>query len=92
MINHVEACFPTPTVDYIPAMAGQEDYIRWVEARSPEFARSRHLPYTGSFEADDVMAFHRSPENIRASVAPAPCKQDNQRIDLATLPEKWSKA
>ena len=64
MINHVEACFPTPTVDYIPAMLGQDDYIRWVEARSPEFARSRYLPHTGSVEAKDVMEFHRSPVEL----------------------------
>jgi glycine cleavage system aminomethyltransferase T len=64
MINHVEACFPTPTVDYIPAMAGQDDYIDWVQARSPEFARTRVLPHTGSLEIDDIRALHRSPVEL----------------------------
>jgi glycine cleavage system aminomethyltransferase T len=36
MINHLEACFPTPTVDFVPAWfdTGVEDFLAWVQDRS----------------------------------------------------------
>jgi vanillate/3-O-methylgallate O-demethylase len=59
MVNHVEACFPTPSVDYVPAIYG---------AREREFAQSlgenalaRFRTTDGSFEFDDISALYRSP-------------------------------
>ena len=36
MVNHIEACFPTPTVDFVPAWfdRGVEDFLAWVQDRS----------------------------------------------------------
>jgi glycine cleavage system aminomethyltransferase T len=64
MINHVEACFPTPTVDYVPAMHGEDDYIAWCSQHAPEFLRTRFLPHTGSLEIEDISALHRSPVEL----------------------------
>jgi vanillate/3-O-methylgallate O-demethylase len=59
MVNHVEACFPTPSVDYIPALYGE---------REKEFAQTlgknaleRYRTTDGSFEFDDISAMYRSP-------------------------------
>jgi vanillate/3-O-methylgallate O-demethylase len=59
MVNHVEACFPTPSVDYIPAFYGE---------REKEFAQTlgrnaleRYRVADGSFEFDDISAMYRSP-------------------------------
>lgn len=54
MINHLEACFPTPTVDFIPAWfdEGLDDFLQWVQDRSwrPVEVFRRH---SGSVETDD---------------------------------------
>jgi vanillate/3-O-methylgallate O-demethylase len=36
MMNHLEACFPTPTVDFVPAWfdRGVEGFLAWVQNRS----------------------------------------------------------
>jgi glycine cleavage system aminomethyltransferase T len=59
MVNHVEACFPTPSVDYVPALYGE---------RESEFAQTlgrnaleRYRVTDGSFEFDDISAMYRSP-------------------------------
>ncbi|GAA4543991.1 glycine cleavage T C-terminal barrel domain-containing protein [Pseudonocardia xishanensis] len=54
MVNHIEACFPTPTVDFVPAWfdEGVEDFLQWVQDRSwrPVEVFRRH---SGSVETDE---------------------------------------
>jgi len=64
MVNHVEACFPTPSVDYIPAMLGQDDYIEWVRARDPAFVNSARIATGGSLEIGDVTDLFRTPVEL----------------------------
>jgi vanillate/3-O-methylgallate O-demethylase len=63
MINHVEACFPTPSVDFIPAVYGEEEYFAAMRSRYPGFT-GRLMATAGSFEADDISAFYRSPVEL----------------------------
>lgn len=62
MVNHVEACFPTPSVDYIPALYGEDEkeYFSWCRKhfRSMVLARPRTA---GSLRFDDIAALYRSP-------------------------------
>jgi vanillate/3-O-methylgallate O-demethylase len=60
-INHLEACFPTIVTDYLPAIFGEDmqDYLREFKAAMPAFASTFNI--AGSFEADDVRAWYRSP-------------------------------
>jgi vanillate/3-O-methylgallate O-demethylase len=62
MVNHVEACFPTPSADYIPAL--------YVE-RESEFAETlgknaleRYRATGGSFEFDAISEMYRSPVEL----------------------------
>jgi glycine cleavage system aminomethyltransferase T len=58
MVNHVEACFPTPSVDFIPAYAGEP------EARAGGRAKAWRPVTAGSFEYQDVSALFRSPVEL----------------------------
>ncbi len=62
MVNHVEACFPTPSVDYVPALYGddEKDYFDWCGKRFRSMVLAR--PSTaGSLRFDDLSALYRSP-------------------------------
>lgn len=63
-VNHVEACFPTPSVDYIPAIFGEEekDYLAYLQERAPLFIRI--MRPAGSYEADDISAYYRNPVEL----------------------------
>ena len=63
MINHVEACFPTPTVDFVPAIYEEKEYLDWKRSVSPHFT-GRTPPGSGSFVASDVSAYFRSPVEL----------------------------
>ncbi|MCD6674065.1 MAG: hypothetical protein LT106_14585 [Burkholderiaceae bacterium] len=61
MVNHVEACFPTPSVDYVPALYGEDEkaYFDWCARR---FRSMTAPPRTaGSLRFDDLSALYRSP-------------------------------
>jgi vanillate/3-O-methylgallate O-demethylase len=63
MVNHVEACFPTPSVDYIPALFGKEEK----EFSAAYFGPNAHANYRktdGSFEYSDVSALYRTPVEL----------------------------
>lgn len=64
MINHLEACFPTIITDYMPAMFGPDmaDYLAEFKAAMPGFAQTLNI--AGSFEADDISAWYRSPVEL----------------------------
>ena len=63
-LNHLEACFPTIIVDYMPAIFGprmqqfREEFIRAMPAASATFN------IAGSFEAPDISAWYRSPVEL----------------------------
>lgn len=63
-INHLEACFPTIVTDYLPAIFGEdmEEYLEEFKASMPAFAVTFNI--AGSFEADDVSAWYRSPVEL----------------------------
>jgi vanillate/3-O-methylgallate O-demethylase len=63
-VNHLEACFPTIITDYLPAIFDDEmeDYLREFKAAMPGFAITFNL--AGSFEADDITAWYRSPVEL----------------------------
>jgi glycine cleavage system aminomethyltransferase T len=63
MVNHVEASFPTPTVDYIPAWfdcADTEELRRFV----PAAAWRRLQRHRGSAAAGPLSALYRSPVEL----------------------------
>ena len=63
-INHLEACFPTIVTDYLPAIFGEDmrEYLEEFTAAMPAFAVTFNL--AGSFEADDISAWYRSPVEL----------------------------
>jgi vanillate/3-O-methylgallate O-demethylase len=73
MINHLEACFPTVTHDYIPAICenGETDFFAWQLAREKSLGANGRmwtvegcLKVSGSFEADRIGAWYRSPVEL----------------------------
>jgi len=73
MTNHLEAAFPTVTHDYIPAVCEPEErdflqYQRDREARGLQAGRNWNLDgclkIKGSFEADHIGAWYRSPVEL----------------------------
>ncbi|MGB3246101.1 MAG: hypothetical protein WBB25_16325 [Sulfitobacter sp.] len=64
MVNHVEACFPTPTVDYVPAFFGPEaEEFRetFVKSFAPSFLNL--VKWSGSY-AEDVSDLYRTPMEL----------------------------
>jgi vanillate/3-O-methylgallate O-demethylase len=59
MVNHVEACFPTPSVDYVPAIFGEEE--REFALTFSENAREIYRTTDGSFEYSDISELYRTP-------------------------------
>jgi vanillate/3-O-methylgallate O-demethylase len=63
-VNHLEACFPTIVADYLPAIFGDEltDYLAEFRAAMPAFAQTFNI--AGSFQADHISAWYRSPVEL----------------------------
>jgi len=63
-INHLEACFPTIIVDYCPAIFDDDmiEYRQEFAAAMPAEASTFNV--AGSFEADDIRAWYRSPVEL----------------------------
>jgi vanillate/3-O-methylgallate O-demethylase len=65
MINHMEACFPTVVHDYLPAIAGDAEGDFWdaynIKNDDGYGSLERFLKVRGSFEANDISAWYRSP-------------------------------
>lgn len=61
-VNHVEACFPTSTVDYVPAMHGEGEraYFEAVRRANP-LASLDVMKNSGSFELTANSEMYRSP-------------------------------
>ena len=62
MVNHVEACFPTPSVDYVPAMFGEDE--REFAQTFSENARDVYRMTDGSFEYSDISELYRTPVEL----------------------------
>jgi len=61
-VNHVEACFPTPTIDYIPAMFGaaERDFLNdTVKVKAASFLNL--VRHRGSYPVENISALYRSP-------------------------------
>jgi vanillate/3-O-methylgallate O-demethylase len=63
-INHLEACFPTIVTDYLPAIFEDDmaEYLAEFKAAMPDYAATFNI--AGSFEADRVSAWYRSPVEL----------------------------
>lgn len=66
MVNHIEACFPTPTVDFVPAWfdTGVEGFLEWVKSRAwrpVDFFKN----HSGSVDTDErASELFRSPFDL----------------------------
>ena len=63
MVNHVEACFPTPSVDYVPALFGDEETEFTAAYFSPN-AQANYRRTDGSFEYSDISLLYRTPVEL----------------------------
>jgi vanillate/3-O-methylgallate O-demethylase len=63
MVNHVEACFPTPSVDYVPALFGETER-EFAKTYFSENARSNYRKTDGSFAYADISALYRTPAEL----------------------------
>ncbi len=63
-INHLEACFPTIVMDYLPAIydADMEDYLAEFESAMPAFAKTAKVG--GSFDGTGPADYYRSPVEL----------------------------
>lgn len=64
MVNHVEACFPTPTVDYAPAVEGVPEFLDWLSRRGGVGPGRFHQLHAGSVDTSDMRRLHRSPVEL----------------------------
>lgn len=63
-INHLEACFPTIITDYMPAIFDEDMGEYLAEFRGNMPASTATFNIAGSFEADDISAWYRSPVEL----------------------------
>jgi len=63
-INHLEACFPTIVMDYLPAIYDEDmaEYLSEFEAAMPAFAKTAKVG--GSFEGFQPSDYYRSPVEL----------------------------
>jgi vanillate/3-O-methylgallate O-demethylase len=63
MVNHVEACFPTPSVDYVPALFGEEERDFTAAYFSPN-AQANYRTTDGSLAPSDIAVLYRTPVEL----------------------------
>ncbi|MBV9628271.1 MAG: aminomethyltransferase family protein [Xanthobacteraceae bacterium] len=63
-VNHLEACFPTIVTDYLPAIFDDDmaEYLTEFKIAMPAFASTFNI--AGSFDANHVSAWYRSPVEL----------------------------
>jgi glycine cleavage system aminomethyltransferase T len=62
-VNHVEACFPTPSIDYVPALFGPDENeyaTNFFSANALEVYKTTD----GSFEYNDISELYRTPIDL----------------------------
>lgn len=65
MINHLEANYPTHSLDYLPAIFGKDerDYVDELVASDDEYMQL-YYRIAGSYESDDLSDWYRSPVEL----------------------------
>lgn len=63
MVNHVEACFPTPSVDYVPALFGDSERD-FAKRYFTDNALDVYRTTNGSFEYVDISELYRTPAEL----------------------------
>lgn len=64
MVNHVEACFPTAIVDFMPAFKSDAGFMDYLAERHPYMLHLNHIPVSGSQEITDVRELYRDPTEM----------------------------
>ncbi|MPT47142.1 MAG: aminomethyl transferase family protein [Sphingobium sp.] len=64
MVNHAEAAFPTPSVDFMPALYSDPDYVSYVEQHHPELLIASRLKTSGSEQLTDIRQLYRDPTEL----------------------------
>jgi len=65
MVNHVEACFPTPVVDFMPAVESDPGFVDFLQQRYPDILQLfRFLPVKGSHTIKDRRELYRDPTEL----------------------------
>ncbi|QGZ56905.1 aminomethyl transferase family protein [Paraburkholderia acidiphila] len=65
MLNHLEANYPTHTLDYLPALFDEDhaDYRAFLAQMVPGFF-DQYFKVAGSFESNDIRDWYRSPVEL----------------------------
>jgi len=63
MVNHVEACFPTPSVDFVPALFGKDEE-EFATTYFSANARETYRTTDGSYDYADISELYRSPVEL----------------------------
>lgn len=64
MVNHVEACFPTPLVDYMPAVGDDMEFAQFMGKRHPELSYLAQFPSSGSHVQAGPSDLYRNPTEL----------------------------
>lgn len=65
MVNHVEACFPTPIVDFLPAFQSDPGFLDYLAQHHPEMLQlMEFLPIKGSEPIADRRQLYRDPTEL----------------------------
>lgn len=64
MVNHVEACFPTPMVDYMPAFLSDPSFLEYLGETHPELHHLGTYPASGSHAVIDPRVLYRNPTEL----------------------------
>jgi vanillate/3-O-methylgallate O-demethylase len=86
-INHLEACFPTVIIDYIPAFMSDDmlDYFNEFKAAMRSFETVNQI--AGSFEGKDISDYYKSPIELGWSNV---VKFDHEFIGRKALEEEMA--
>lgn len=63
MVNHVEACFPTPSVDFVPAIFGKDEE-EFATSYFSANAREIYRTTDGSYKYADIGELYRTPVDL----------------------------
>lgn len=64
MVNHVEACFPTPLVDFMPAFLSDQGFLDYLARAHPEMLQLGSYPASGSHVVSDPRDLYRNPSEL----------------------------
>lgn len=64
LVNHVEACFPTPTIDYAPAFEGAPEFHAWFASRRSVGPLTFFQNHRGSAPVTGPRDLHRNPYEL----------------------------